>query len=1107
MAKTRTLVLPDLGAIAASLSGNPIRQLSLASRVFNGTTTPWERRGTHGELVTGADSQTLLLVPKRVKPTPGLDAILVVPSERLVALQADDHAELDLRSCQWWMPRPNSDTPATSESWRVLREDIRQSWLNRLNIREERRDGAGTVVQTGLRSPQVGALHAVLAHWTVTHEPATVVMPTGTGKTETMLATLVYSQPTCLLVVVPTDALREQVSRKFMSLGVLPQLGVLNGPVKLPVVGTLKRRPLSSDEVVTLFSRCNVVVTTMAVAGSCSEAVQQAMADAASHLIIDEAHHISARTWASFRTRFLAKPILQFTATPFRRDRKHVDGRVIYNYPLRKAQDEGLFQRVNFRPVFEFGALDDADRAVASLSLEQLTTDLEAGHDHLALARCDSIERANAVAEVYRELDKGRVAAGKQAVGLALVHSRMGAGERRTEMFKLQSRVARVVVCVDMFGEGFDMPELKVAALHDVHKSLAITLQFVGRFTRSSQALGEATVVVNLGRAQVEESLRALYAEDADWNVVLRDLSTGANARQTKRAEFLRKFEPPPITIPLQNLSPAMSTVAYSTKCDEWLPDALATAIGDDRIYGLPSVNHEDKVAVFVTREINPVQWGDIREIADTTWDLYLVHWDSDAQLLYICSSNNQSMHRELAHAVAGKDAELIRGETMFRVFHDVRRLMLLNLGLRHAIGHNIQFTMYVGADVLANLPTAAQATKVKSNMFGHGFEAGHRASYGCSYKGRVWSHRRAADIVEWMEWARLVGAKLKDATIDTASALRYALVPKRAASRPSSVPFAIQWPHDFLLRPEEMIHFAVDGKRTPLLHVGIELTAHESVGALTFRVYGETFGAQYKVEFAEQGVSFVHIGGEAIAVTSGRRTTALTELLNENGPPIYFVDGSSLFGDTLLSLPNGYFAPFDRQRIEVADWTGVDIQRESQGAAKDAATVQRRTIEFILASEPAPSIVFDDDAAGEAADVVVLRADANLLRVQLYHCKFSSASEPGGRIADLYTVCGQAQTSAFWKGAIDRLLAHIDRREAQRIKGGGPSRFERGDVAELRAIRRKVDSLVPIVEVVIVQPGLSRQKASPDQLNLLSVTELYLEETYKVPLRVLGSD
>ena len=36
-----------------------------------------------------------------------------------------------------------------------------------------------------------------------------------------------------------------------------------------------------------------------------------------------------------------------------------------------------------------------------------------------------------------------------------------------------------------MLGEGFDLPELKIAALHDVKKSLPVTLQFTGRFTRT----------------------------------------------------------------------------------------------------------------------------------------------------------------------------------------------------------------------------------------------------------------------------------------------------------------------------------------------------------------------------------------------------------------------------------------------------------------------------------------------------------------------------------------------------------------------------------------------------------------------------------------------
>jgi hypothetical protein len=54
---------------------------------------------------------------------------------------------------------------------------------------------AATDTAAGLRPPQLGALHAVLAaRTTEVDEPVTVVMPTGTGKTETMLAVFAFAK-------------------------------------------------------------------------------------------------------------------------------------------------------------------------------------------------------------------------------------------------------------------------------------------------------------------------------------------------------------------------------------------------------------------------------------------------------------------------------------------------------------------------------------------------------------------------------------------------------------------------------------------------------------------------------------------------------------------------------------------------------------------------------------------------------------------------------------------------------------------------------------------------------------------------------------------------
>ncbi len=131
---------------------------------------------------------------------------------------------------------------------------------------------------------------------------------------------------------------------------------------------------------------------------ACPPPVRVAIADTVSDLYIDEAHHISANTWAGFRAQFVGKkPILQFTATPFRTDRRPVEGNVIYNFPLRMAQAMGYFRAIRFRPVYNYGPAESADYEIARCALDQLAEDTAAGLRHLVLARTASISRAKDV--------------------------------------------------------------------------------------------------------------------------------------------------------------------------------------------------------------------------------------------------------------------------------------------------------------------------------------------------------------------------------------------------------------------------------------------------------------------------------------------------------------------------------------------------------------------------------------------------------------------------------------------------------------------------------------------------------------------------------------
>lgn len=221
----------------------------------------------------------------------------------------------------------------------------------------------GTQESPGLRSPQLGAVHAVLGYWTTGRTtPATVVMPTGTGKTETMLALLVAGRPQKLLVLVPSDALRAQVSSKFETLGVLQKLGIVASSALRPVVGQIQHGFTAASTAASFADACNVIVTTPNALDACQDEARQALLNMCSHLFVDEAHHVAARTWTSIRSHFDDKRVVQFTATPFREDGKHLQGHILYSFPLRQAQAQGYFSTIDYTGIIDFG---DIDRALA----------------------------------------------------------------------------------------------------------------------------------------------------------------------------------------------------------------------------------------------------------------------------------------------------------------------------------------------------------------------------------------------------------------------------------------------------------------------------------------------------------------------------------------------------------------------------------------------------------------------------------------------------------------------------------------------------------------------------------------------------------------------
>jgi hypothetical protein len=85
-------------------------------------------------------------------------------------------------------------------------------------------------------------------------------------------------------------------------------------------------------------------------------------------------------------------------------------------------------------------------------------------------------------------------------------------------------------------------------------------------------------------------------------------------------------------------------------------------------------------------------------------------------------------------------------------------------------------------------------------------------------------------------------------------------------------------------------------------------------------------------------------------------------------------------------------------------------------------------------------------------------------------------------------------------------LFTHMLRREPKRWKGSEASRFEQGDRDRLITIREMGRACPVKLKIFVVQPGLSKGRATNEQLELLSVTENYLMETYNLTFEVIAS-
>lgn len=356
-----------------------------------------------------------------------------------------------------------------------------------------------------LRDPQVEGWLRTRQHFQSRSEHAILQIPVGCGKTGLMALLPFEIAQGRVLVIAPNLEIRRGISTAFDVAGrecfwtstrVLSDLS--NGPFTAVLDG--------QDANIHDCENSHIVVTNIQQLASRADRWLPAFPDHFFDLIlVDEGHHNVARSWERVFERFPDAKVVSLTATPFRGDGREITGERIYAYPFRTAMVRGYIKQItalNVAPeeisftyrgdprhhtLEEVLQLRDEDwfsrgvalapecnRSIVDASILWLQHLRESGTFHQLIAVACSVDHARQVRSLYAER-------GLQA---REIHSNMPADQIEDVLQDLRRGRIDCIVQVRMLGEGFDHPNLSVAAIFQPFRSLSPYVQFIGRVMR-----------------------------------------------------------------------------------------------------------------------------------------------------------------------------------------------------------------------------------------------------------------------------------------------------------------------------------------------------------------------------------------------------------------------------------------------------------------------------------------------------------------------------------------------------------------------------------------------------------------------------------------------
>lgn len=961
----------------------------------------------------------------------------------------------------------------------------------------------GTKTEEGLRRARLGAVHAVAAHFTLSDAPAIVVMPTGSGKTAVLMLTAFMQRAVRVLVVTPSVLVRNQVAEQFRELTTLRSVTAV--PEQLPGPSVFEVSGLIRDSTAWEQLRdYDVVVGTPNSLSPATESIPAPPGDLFDLILVDEAHHGRAKTWEALLAAFPQAREIHFTATPFRNDKKELKGTLVYTYPLSEAYRDDVFGEIEYVPVEPDG--EDPDLVIAKTAEQVFLRDRQDGFEHLVMVRTDSRKRADYLKRVYSE---------HTDLDLRLIHSGLSPSTVKKAVDQLRTGSLDGIICVDMLGEGFDLPTLKIAAVHAPHRSLAVTLQFIGRFARTKSDNSVSTAKFVAVPSEIEVERQKLYQESETWQQIVTNLSEGRVQQEVTTRQQLAEFERVGDTLPnLRGISPHAFRPLKHFKVYRVLQSAGAIDLNTE--VNLPAPlqiverwnNENGDTTVFVTQERRRPEWTPLEDFYTVEYDLFAVFYDADSRLLFINASRRSMMvYERIADAFTEGEHRILPLSKMNNVLATLQNLQFSNVGMRRR-------TLHPNSDsyrISAGSNTQNSVSSVDGQMYNRGHvscagtnSSGLREYIGYSSASKVWSVENVL-IPELVGWARTLAWRIENfSDVKTGSGIDNLSTGQELSKLPRDI-IAVDWPNDVYAN-QRYLRLSNTDPTLSLLDFDIDVDrsfVKDGTVRLNVAKHDTSIDINYTLSRSGPAFEIVSRGNQNATVKKGREEVPLVKYLREYPPPLFLPDFSRIDEGQLFSTPAN-INPFDQSRVEIVDWGAhnVNIRREFYKEGAKASLISIHDYLATLLPSTGATIIFYDHGSGEMADFVTISEMSDKITCTFYHCKGSSGPKAGSRTKDVYEVASQVVKSLIWIRTTSKVFTQVESRN----RSLATSKFLKGDNNTLKVAARKAQRVGIEYEMVLVQPGISRAKMKLNVANPLASADRFIVNSNCNQLKVWGS-